>query len=275
MRFVAILLLLGACRDKDAPPDDTADSGQDAAGLAGAIGAIEYYTLIGDYWAEGSSDYGLAWWGLVEPLDFHYSEVFGGVIDGCTTHLGFPRVTLYDLGVGATTLVSGAVALTMPLAEDGFFAADLSAADFVPEARYDLSPIVGGGLDGMAVSGITRTPGDFALLTPALGGAQPIALGPEDLSFTWASAGADAVYLLVQRRDLDDLTRVVEEVGCVVADDGAFTLPADAWDGAWTSGQWIYVYAGAATEADGIVPLNGADSRMVGISWQLGAALAE
>lgn len=275
MRLMLLTLLVSAgCRDKDNPATDSGDSEVDATGKAGAIGALEFYTLLGDYWGESARDYGSAWWGLVEPTDYHYWDLVGGVPDQCTTRVGFPRVTLYEVGVSSTVLFTGAVNLTMPVAEDGFFATNLEAGDYVPDASYDLVPLDGGELDGLSVSGIARTPGEFTLLTPNLGGAGAISLGPDELSFTWESAGADYVMILVQRRDPDDQSRLVEQVGCVAEDDGAFTIPEESWEGAWDSGQWIYVYVGPITESDAIVPLNGSDSRLVGISWQQGAARA-
>lgn len=265
------LFLLLACTGKDEPVDSTPPV-EDATGLAGAVGAIETSRLLGTYWEEGATGSTTVWWGLVEPTDWHYADYFGGNPDSCTTHLGFPRVTVYDLGVANATLMNGSNALLTTPGEDGFFALEAAEGEIPTGLSFDLAPLDGGELDGMAVAGLVETATPLTLESPALGGESLIPLGAEDLTLRWSAPDADAVYVIVRRMDAADPTRLVEQLGCAVVNDGEFTVPADAWDGVFESGEWLYVYVGAVAESLAILPLNGSDSRLVGIDWSVGAA---
>ena len=45
------------------------------------------------------------------------------------------------------------------------------------------------------------------------------------------------------------------------------------WQEPWEKDQWLYIYVGAVLEGEGEVPLNGADSRVAGVYWLVGAAV--
>ncbi|MCB9793761.1 MAG: hypothetical protein H6741_13665 [Alphaproteobacteria bacterium] len=275
--LVALVLLTAACRRDNDPPKDLADDTgweepivRDSPGMAGAVGAIEWYTLQGSYWEQGSEDFGLAWWGLVEPREFRYNQLYGGQMDGCVANPSFGTLGIYALGVPETLIgTAGGPAFNLDLAQDGFYEATLAPGDFVPNAIYDLGEVADGELPTFAIADLARTPSTPQLQAPALTGSQVPTLGQDELRFEWTPQGADEVYIQIDRQANG---QIVESVGCVVADDGSFEVPANLW-GAWGSDEWLFIYVGASLEGQGTVTLNNSESRAVGIAWAMAAAL--
>lgn len=244
----------------------------DATGQTGAFGAVEWYSLLGSYWEGGSSAFGLAWWGLVEPTDATYADVFGGVVDGCVSGLALPELAPVELDQLQTTLVAGDQRLEGRLSTDGFYGAVLTEAP-EPGAAYDLEALGGGPLAGLSVQALTRWPAAPELTAPALGGSSAIRLARQALSLEWEPQGAEPMLVMVVLHDADQVEQ--EVVGCVIADDGAFTVPPELWSGAWVEDRWLFVYLGSVGRGEGLLPHNGAYSEVVGLSWALGAALTE
>ena len=71
---------------------------EDATGLGGSLGAIEWYELQGTYWTNDSQDFGTAWFGLIEPEDVHWWDIFGVETDACTADPSFPALKVWDTG---------------------------------------------------------------------------------------------------------------------------------------------------------------------------------
>lgn len=275
------LLAVVACRGASgklelSPTDEGTDTSfefTDGTGLTGAVGALEWYQLLGGYWEDGAASFGRAWWGLVEPTEVRYWDIFGDTPDACVNGLAFPPVTLIDLGAEESLLRGEDVELPMMLAADGFFEAEVGEGEFRPEAAYDVVVEDALRVPGFTVGNALRTPPEPVLLSPRLDRDRPPQLSMDELNLEWDPVGADAVLVLVERVDANG--EVQETVGCRPVDDGAFTVPAEIWSEDWTSGQWVHVYLGMASEGVGVVPMNNSDSRIVGVWWALGAGLAE
>lgn len=242
----------------------------DATGLAGAFGAVEWYTLLGSYWQAGSASFGQAWWGLIEPQDLAYADVFGGVVDGCVSGLRFPAMEALALGVQGSALTDGAHTLSGERAPDGFYEAAMQVAP-APEASWDLLPLEGGALEGLAVEDLAWMPEPPALLEPQLDGAQVARLAVDELALGWTPQGEGPLYVLAVLHDAE--LNELEAVGCLAADDGAFAVPPELWTREWPEEGWLFLYLGAAGPGGGALPHNGARSEVVGLSWSLGAAL--
>jgi hypothetical protein len=244
--------------------DDAYRSFRDATGLAGSLGAIEWYELQGDYWTEDSRDFGVAWWGLIEPEDLHYWDIFGVETDACASEPAFPELRLWDLGMSEAELQ----------VKDRIFDGGLQDADYVEGARYSVPLVTGDTLPEFSVDKLAKTPSGFDLYSPYLYGSAAPALQKSELDIEWGAADADRVMILVERYDAD-LDELIEVVGCVASDDGQFKIPGRTWEQPWESGQWLYIYVGAVREDGGTLPLNNADSRVAGVYWLLGAAVTE
>ena len=254
--------------------DEAYRSFRDGTGQAGALGAVEWYELQGSYWSEDSQDFGVAWWGLIEPEDIHYWDIFGADTDACVSEPVFPELRLWDLGASEAELAVRDRSLVLQAREDRIFDGSLGSEDFVEGARYSVPLVSGGNLPDFGVEELARTPGRFDLYSPYLYGSQAPALQKSELEFEWGAAEADRVMILVERYDAD-LNELIEVVGCVAQDDGAFKVPGKTWQQPWESGQWLYIYVGAVREGEGVVPLNNADSRVAGVYWLLGAAVTD
>lgn len=244
---------------------------EDATGLAGAFGAVEWYELQGSYWTADSADFGTAWWGLIEPADVHYWDIFGVDEDACTASPEFPAMQLMDHGLAEAGIEVEGHSFTMEGASDRFFDRRLVASDYVERADYSAPSLSGGNLPGFGIDHLASTSGGFDLYSPRVYGDAPPELRKNELLVEWGEVEADRVMILVERMD-QDLETVIETVGCVARNDGSFKVPGATWALEWDYDQWLYIYVGAVTEDAGTIPLNNADSRVAGVHWLLGAA---
>ena len=85
--------------------------------------------------------------------------------------------------------------------------------------------------------------------------------------------GGEGDELLVMVRRSDANYNELETVGCVVTNDGGFTVPQSAWKAPWGEGEWLFIYVGAMAEGEAVLPHNNSESRVVGLRWVVGAAL--
>ncbi len=244
---------------------------EDARGLAGTFGALEWYELQGDYWTDGSDDWGVAWWGLIDPEDVHYWDLFDVEdIDKCVSNPTFPSLRMVDLGVEETKLVAGDASVVLPAAEDRFFDGPLYS--FPQRVTWGVPEIQGGDLPDFGIDQLATTPEAFDLYQPYLYGDAPPVLTKSDLRLEWGEVEADRIMIMVKRLDPSQEVEI-ETVACVVENDGAFHLQGVNWMQPWANGQWLHMYVGAVVEGGGEVPLNGADSRVAGVYWLVGAAV--
>ena len=245
---------------------------EDGTGLAGTVGAIEWYELQGSYWSEDSDDFGAAWWGLIEPQDLHYWDLFGasGDADSCVSDPEFGGMRVMDTGLAEVQMVVDGRVIPMDVLEDRTFDGPLFDGDFKAYSTYGVS-LDAGELPAFDIPELARTGGSFDLYEPYLYGSSPPVLSKTELEFEWGNADADRVILWVERYD-QSLSERLEVVACVTQDSGEFKIPADAWAKTWDNDQWLYIYVGAVREDGGIVPLNNSDSNVAGVNWLLGAA---
>ena len=243
---------------------------EDGTGLAGTLGAIEWYELQGTYWTEDSSDFGSAWWGLVEPADLHYWSLFGVEEDSCVAGAEFPSLRFMDTGLATTSLQVDGLDIELEALEDRTFDSLLEVGEFQERATYGVE-LSGGELPDFAIEELARTGAAFDLYEPYVFGSAPPELRKNELDIEWGQADADRMIIWVERYD-EDLEEIIETVACVARDDGSFKVPGSAWSEDWDYDQWLYIYVGAVREDGGTVPINNADSRVAGVYWLLGAA---
>lgn len=258
--------------DSEGTLDEALRIYQDGTGLAGSLGALEWYELQGGFWSEDSQDFGTAWWGLIQPEDLHYWSIFGVEGEGCTSNPTFPALQVIATGADQVVLESEQASVTLTAAEDAIFDATLRSADYLEWADYSVPLLSGGELPEFGIERLAATPGPFDLYSPDFSGNTPPSLSVDALDFEWGEVDAQRMIIQVERRAQDDIEDIQETVVCVVDNDGSFSVPQDAWTESWDSGEWLYVYVGAVREDGGIIPLNNSESRVAGIYWLLGAA---
>lgn len=245
---------------------------QDGTGLAGTMGALEWYELQGNFWTEESQDFGSAWWGMIQPEDMHYWSLFGVQDNKCISNPQFPQLQVIATGADEVVLESEQTSVTLVAADDEIFDATLRSQDYVEWADYAVPSLAGAELPEFGIDRLAATPGAFDLYTPDFSTAKPPSLSQDELVFEWGEVDADRVIIQVERRAKNDIEDIQETVVCVVDNDGSFEIPSDAWDASWQSDEWLYLYVGAVREDGGIIPLNNSESRVAGIYWLLGAA---
>ena len=160
--------------------------------------------------------------------------------------------------------------MASPAAEDRFF--DGPLYDYQPRSSWSVPEIIDGSLPDFAIDELAVTPEPFELYQPYLFGDAPPTLTKSELNIEWSDVDADRIMIMVKRFD-QDLEEEIEVLGCVAENDGAFHVRGLNWEEPWDNDQWLYIYVGAVLEGEGVVPLNGADSRVAGVYWLVGAAV--
>lgn len=245
----------------------------DATGLTGALGAVEVYEVLGDYWSAGMVDFAYAWWWLLdEPGVIHQWQLFAGTDMGQCSRNAYDPSDWPELDVEIQSMLSvGGSSFTMQEAVSGAgFEREFASTDFVTNATWDLS-VTSTVLPDFSVPGFAVTPSDFALTAPTLTGTVPPTLGANDLDFRWTGADGDLVLIYVKRYAQDGSG--IDAVGCAAdAAAGSFSVPASEFS-SWSAGQTLYIYVGNVVEGDAVLPYNNANSGVAGISWKLGGAV--
>ena len=245
----------------------------DATGLTGALGSVEVYEVLGDYWAAGMEDFAYAWWWLLdEPGVIHQWQLFAGTTMGQCSRNAFDPSDWPELDVEIQSMLTvGGSSFAMQDALSGSgFEREFASTDYVTNGTWDLS-VTSTELPDFSVPGFAITPSDFALTAPVLTGSVAPTLGSQDLDFRWTGADGDLVLIYVKRYGQDG--SFVDAVGCAAdAASGSFSIPASEFSG-WSAGQTLYIYVGNVLEGDAVLPINNATSGVAGISWKLGGAV--
>jgi hypothetical protein len=259
---------------RDAKLDDGFQYWADGVGMAGTVGEMAYVDIVGDYWEVGT-DVKYATLAFTEPLDWELWRDYAPSIGSCQFEFqsGFTPA-FYDPGANFLELESGGgPSARLDSQGNGVFQDGPNAA-VVPNAVYDLAPI-NGSADWPVedVPGIVEVPRTFSVTTPNMDRATPPNTN-RSIDLVWGGSGGDyvVVYMLRQRPQgqnwIDD-----GYVTCAVPDSGAFTVPGAIWPN-WSSGDLIHIQVGRVIERRVTLPHNGAESRMAGLFWVYGAALA-
>lgn len=245
----------------------------DGGGQYGAIGTVAWVDVVGTRTAS-FSDYGFGWLNVVEPIPYDYRALYGLEIDTCASGWSFPEA-LVELTDAQTVELTRGEGSTVTLSwshrnswYEGDLALETSEEGFFPDAEYDLEPIEG--FPSFEVKSVVRTPEPFEVTRPDFDGGSVSRSGFE---VAWTRpAEADLVLLRVELFDLDDF-HVVEEVRCVVEDDGLFQVPSTVWQG-WDDLYGVDLYVGRARLSDATLPHNASRSGMAGTWWVVGEAAA-
>jgi hypothetical protein len=253
---------------------------QDGAGLAGVIGAMEWYDIVGSYWSGTPRDFGFSNFFFAVPVDFQYWQFYSSALDTCVSSYSptLPDIYYYDFEVAAATLTApdgGTLRYTWDATYAYYDAGDLANGDFDQNASYDLATLTPTDFPAFDAPDIVRTPGSFTVGSPAIGGSTPPPVNRNSFSLMWTGSGGD--YMLAYLgRDLHEQPsgsgnfEYTELVTCALRDDGSFTVPSTVWTG-WAANTQMDVLLGRVTLGTGTVPFNNADSQFAGIYWVYGA----
>jgi hypothetical protein len=248
----------------------------DASGLVGAMGALQWFDHVGEYWSSGTRDYGmLQLWIPSAPSATPYRELFASTPDSCVSD-GFAVDSSAGLDLqGSAAGITGADGTDLRPAWNPYerrYELDIRSGELGSDAIFDLSLTGLWDLPDFTVEGFARTPAPFSLSAPAMVGRTPISLERDELDLRWDEIEAEWVVVYIARLSADGHQQL-EILSCLATNDGAFSVPSEAWSG-WQTGNQLYTYVGALREAQATVPLNNGDSSVAGISWQVGVILA-
>ncbi len=247
----------------------------DASGLIGAMGALQWFDHRGSYWAPNIDDYGLMQlWFPGQPDTTHYRDLFAAELDACASdHFDVDSSGGLDLEGASAVVTSTGGGELAPVwsGTDRRFEMHIGPGELEESASFDLALSGLWDLPDFTIADLAATPAPFLLTSPAIDGGAPLTLGREQLTFLWQAVEADAVVIYISRLTGDG-RETLEIMSCLAENDGAFTIPTGAWDG-WQTGNQLITYVGALRESDTTVPLNNGGSSVVGISWNVGVIL--
>ena len=244
---------------------------EDGTGTYGTTGAIEWYTMVGGYWSS-PSDFGAATIVFTAPTTTSYYELaYANALDTCELNYAstasfsalLPNTTSLSLNKPAT----GSISLLQDTTYNYIYAEDLGSGDFIENATYSLSPITTDpDFPSFSMKGIVETPASFKVSSPAIHGTSPPNVS-QSTSLSWGGSGGD--YMLAYFLRYEG-SAIIDEVSCVMKDDGSFTVPSTVWSD-WSKGDQVSVLIGRALEPSTTLPYNNADNGVVGILWMYGA----
>ena len=247
---------------------------QSGLGKTGAIGEIAWYDYVGGYW-DSAGDYGDAYVDLIHPANVHFTDVYGpsGVSSQCELDWSSsPSYQNYP-AFGDTMTLSTRTGRVIALTNDGtgWNSPELTSDNWANGQDWDLSLPGNGDWPDLDVPAFVHTPDPITVTSPAIGGTiAPFVSGGDDLNWSTTGAGDFVVIFLVRYEG----TTAVEDMTCVVPDDGQFTLPY-SWEwGGWSFGDQMTIYVGRMTLGDAVLP-SGASVEVAGARYAVGAAFQD
>lgn len=245
---------------------------EDAAGEAAAWGVVELFDYQGGYWDSSLRDHARVHWALNLPDQHRFWDYFG-TDDACEVDTGRDPITVMLTGLPDSQLQIGSESpFTVPWDGDQlYWSTEFDDAHWAFDAPIQLLPMTSGPLEGLEMQ-LGTTPTPLVVTHPDMGGDVPPQLSRSQMSFTWDAVTADRIVLQMARSE--DGTHIDEVVNCIALNDGSFTVPAGVWPTPWQGTDVIFVIVSAMREDGGTVPLNGGESRVVGMASIMGVVLA-
>ncbi len=258
----------------------------DGTGRYGAIGVVGFYDVVGPY-AFLYEDGGYAWVNLVAPGPYAFSDFYGSALDTCESGRQFPEAIVEASDLQSLGLIRvGGEGLTLAWDDDeDAFVSELGPPGafgnaYAYQATYNLATLNGSSkYPPISVPGLVRTPG---LLTNVLVGCTgcgaattldttlfPPQANKAGFELRWNAAGA-ADHVLVRLDLWDNDGSLMEQIRCLVADDGAFTIPDATWVSSFGGSRDLDVWIGRERTSEAVFPHDGSLSGVSGVSWVFG-----
>ena len=155
--------------------------------------------------------------------------------------------------------------------EQSRYAADVSADEFILNMDYSLLPF--GSFkpwSSETVDEFLSTPsGAFSIASPAMDGPAPPNVN-SSFEIAWPGAGqGDYIVAIINRFDGET---VVEQIRCLLSDDGLHRLGSEVFLG-WKKREIITIRLGRVMRSGAVFPHDRSGSGFVGIHWVLGAGV--
>ncbi len=250
---------------------------RDGEGKTGAVGRLDRIENVGQL-----SRYGTVASGAIRFIaprsgaDMY--DVLTDAIDTCRRDYS-PSLGWEPQDPGTATLRlqqyggSGALSLTWSEGETAYTAGELSASTLTAGSIWDLYLDAGEDWPAFDLPSAVRMPAGFTLRSPDLTSTS-LSLSADELAFVWSQDSSSSGVVIEVTLVEPSSGTTKEVVTCHATDDGAFTIPRSVFY-SWTSGYTVYVTIARTIETVGLLPLNQADSRIVGAVGLRGALTAE
>jgi hypothetical protein len=240
---------------------------------AGAFGVLSYTKYQGTYWDGETDDTLSLTWGIIEPFDLRFYDLYATDWDRCEVDYDGGRgYTFEEIGADTSTLAVGGDDYEVPYAEQGVFSGDLPLSAWRPQEEYEMRVEGSDEYEDFTIYDFVDAPGEFALATPDLD-SDLQTVDESDLTFRWTGDDGEAFTLdliLVDGQTGDTL----QTVSCLADNDGEFKVPPGTFT-RWERDAVLYMFVSLMSHGEGIVQPNGGRSAVAGIFTLYGAALTE
>jgi len=249
---------------------------EDGTGLAGAVGELYWTEQVGSYWSSSTNvSYGSASFVPVEPVDFHYQDLFSPTMDSCRPGSyswggSFDRIDPELASVSLAAPGAGSLDLDWDSEAEGFYNDDIGSGDWVPSSTFELEVPAGGVLPEGGVLDVVRSGTVPVVTAPAIAGSG-VPYIEEDPIFEWTPTGSDWILIQLFVRNASN-DAYEDSMYCVVEDDGYYRADSGQLSD-WPGGRQADIYLYGVMESGGILPWNNAESRVVGASGVYGAGI--
>ena len=200
------------------------------------------------------------------PTSTSYRELaYGKGLDTCTLNYAstatFTALLPNTSSLALTKPTTGRVSLAQDATYNYIYSKELTSSDFTVGSTYGLNPITTDpDFPEFSMKGIIETPATFKVSAPAIHGTSPPNVS-QSTTLSWSGSGGDYMIAYFLRYEG---SAVIDEVSCVMKDDGSFTVPSTVWSD-WSKGDQVSVLIGRAIESSTTLPYNNADNGVVGI----------
>jgi len=246
---------------------------EDGTGLTGAAGSIYYLTTVGSYWGSTTELAGASLIFLM-PIDFHWWELSAPAMDTCApqSYSYANQISIYDLGQSSATLTPGTINLAWDSTTYQFKNTNLTGL-IANNSTYSMSDFTSTYL-GFSVPNLMQTSQAPIVYNPYISGSVPPDITQNHL-FTWSPSGADWIHIRLGRVDSSNPQNpYLDEVNCIVYDDGSFMIDGSKWT-SWYPGEQIDIYFTRSIEQSSLLPHNNSYGRHVGEYTAVGAGFSQ
>lgn len=249
---------------------------EDGLGMTGALGALSWYNIVGDYWAEGVTDFGYGYFFFNVPQDIQFWELYAPAMDSCAEDYSYAGdIYYYNLGVGTTAQLKGGGSTINFAWNDGRgyleVDGDLTEAQVPKNTAFNLSAFdPQASIPEFTVSNFTELSTQPNVTSPVITG-RSLEDTSRSIAVEWSAGSGDAILIVLSYLPYGT-TAITHTVSCAARDDGSFSVPSSTWS-EWTAGDYVYVDIGRYVDPTGQIPYNDSNSQFVGIEWTEGVVL--
>lgn len=246
---------------------------EESTGQTGLFGSFAFEETVGGYWPTQTINFDAKLL-FIRPQDIHWWQLSTNNFDSCTHSTEPPNSSVYPLDFSAPFLELIHEMNTISLDWDSFHLFYEENDNQEPPLNSESYALrfTEGEIKGTVLPQFLYTSHTPNLFEPILEQNTPPPI-TADQSFSWLPSGATWVSIHLAKVD-PQTGNYVEQIRCIVEDDGNFQIAPDIWND-WAPEEQIDIYVSRSVETISILPHNLSEARIVGTHTLIGAGISQ